>query len=118
MTARAHIPLKTKLASTLRALGHVPYADAKLMTEDQIISLYQFHHNILHSTEQINDFWNIEPMLLVEHRKRFPIDAAAAAKIKRLRGETGAGQRKPIAARVAPWPKGRKLPSRGFERRP
>jgi len=116
MTTRAHIPLKTLLASALRALGHVPYEHAKLMTADQIISLYQWHHNILHSTEPINEFWNIEPMLIAEHRRRFPIDAAAAAKIKRIRGETCAGPTKPIPQHVNPWPpKGvRKIQSKGF----
>lgn len=119
MSDRAHINLKTKLASALLALGHIEYSHAKLMSAAQIISLFEFHHNILHSTEAINEFWNIEPMLLVEHRRRFPIDAAIAAKIKRLRGETGMGPRKKIPRRANPWPPrgSRKLQSRGFERR-
>lgn len=116
MSNRKKIPLKTLLASTLRALGHVPYAHAKLMSEDQIISLYQFHHNILHSTEPIDEYWNIEPLLIAEHRKRFPIDAAVAAKLKRLTGQTGNGPKHKINSRTE-WPKGRKLQGRGFERR-
>lgn len=121
MTDRAHINLTTKLASALLALGHIPYSHAKLMSAEQIISLYQFHHNILHSTVPINEPWNIEPMLYVEHRKRFPIDAAVAAKIKRLTGQTRTGPRKQIPQRAdGGWPaKGsRKLQSKPFEKRP
>src|SRR5882672_6296640 len=59
---RKHISLVTKLASALLALGHVRYEDAKLMTQDQIISLYQFDHGILHAIDPINEFWNLTPM--------------------------------------------------------
>lgn len=104
MTKRASISLEKKLASALLALGHIAYLHAKLMTAAQIISLYHFHHNILHSTEPNNEFWNIEPMPIMEHRKRFPIDAAVAAKVKRLRGETCAGPRQKIPQRVNAWP--------------
>lgn len=108
-TGRAHIGLQTKLASALLALGHVPYEHAKLMSPQQIISLYQFHHNILHSTVPVDEFWNLAPLLIGEHRARFHQDAAVAAKIKRLRGEKRQRPKKL-------WPK-RKIQSRGFERR-
>lgn len=117
MSARAHISLETKLASALLALGIVPYEHAKKMSAAQLISLVEWHHNILHSTEPNNEFWNIEPMPIMEHRKRFPVDAAVAAKVKRLRGETRQGPRKKIAPR--PFSKQhRPLRSRNtFERR-
>lgn len=119
MTKRGHISMETKLASALLALGIVPYEHAKKMSAAQIISLVHWHHNILHSTEPNNEFWNIEPMPIMEHRKRFPIDAAIAAKVKRLRGDTCSKPGKKIPKRPdGGWPKGqRKLQGRGFERR-
>jgi hypothetical protein len=62
---RKHISWKTKYASALLALGHIPYADAREMSEDQIISLYHVDHNILNETENENrdKFWNLTPML-------------------------------------------------------
>jgi hypothetical protein len=107
-TGRAHISMQTKLASALLKLADVPYEHAKLMSPQQIISLYQFHHNILHSTVPVDEFWNLEPLLIGEHRGRFQQDAAVAAKIKRLRGEKKARPKKL-------WPK-RKIQSRGFSR--
>jgi hypothetical protein len=84
MSKRAHISLKVKLASALLALGHVPYRDAYLMTEDQIISLYHFDHNILHGIEAEDRFWNLSPMLIAAHREKSKRDTAIVAKSKRL----------------------------------
>lgn len=114
MTARAHISLKTKLASALLALGDVPYDHAKLMTPDQIISLYHFDHGILHGIKPVNDFWNLTPRLIGQHRAKSAIDNGIVAKMKRITGETCTGPTRAIPARVDPWPKGRKLHSRGF----
>jgi len=86
---RKHITLKTKLAATLRRLGDIPYRDAKLMTEDQIISLYQFDHNILHETKHPDrdKWWNLEPLLIRAHRKKTKRDAHVIAKGRRIRAK-------------------------------
>jgi hypothetical protein len=86
MSKRAHINLTTKLASALLALGHVPYSDAKKMTAAQIISLYQFHHNIKHGVDVVDEFWNLEPLMIAPHRKRSPADSATVKKV--IRNET------------------------------
>lgn len=104
MAKRSHIGLKTKLASAVADLLGIPYEHQKLMTEDQILSLADWHHNILHSTDPIDTHWNVKAMSIIEHKRRFPIDASVAAKIKRLRGETCAGPTKPIPQRANPWP--------------
>jgi hypothetical protein len=109
MGVRKHITLKTKLASTLLALGDIPYKHGKEMTEDQIISLYHWDHNILHVFDDNDLFWNITPMLIAAHRKKSAIDQAIVAKVKRLRA--------PKSKQPSRWPQGRKLQSRGFERR-
>ena len=84
MAKREHISLKTKLASALLMLGYVPYSDAKQMTADQVISLFHWDHNILHGIEVNNEFWNLTPKLIREHREKSKRDTAIVAKSKRL----------------------------------
>ena len=150
MAKRAHISLKTKLAATLLQLGEVvardggsiawepfvPYEHAKQMTADQIISLYEFHHNIRHAEDGSIHFSNLEPMLRSAHRKRTAeIDVPAIAKGKRIRRKEdehkaqrvvplpgdGFDPNQPITwddiegrLEGRPWPKGR-IRSRGFD---
>ena len=81
---RKHISVKTKLASALLALGHVPYEDAKQMSADQIISLYQFDHGVLWSIDPIDEPWNLTPRLINPHREKSKIDTGIVAKTKRI----------------------------------
>ncbi len=85
MSKRAHIGLKTKLASALLALGHVSYTDAQAMGAENLISLYQWDHNILHGIKVNNEFWNLTPKLIREHREKSKRDTAIVAKSKRIR---------------------------------
>lgn len=127
MTARrAHITLRTKLASALLALGHIPYDDAKAMGEDNLISLYQFDHGILHGVQPNDEFWNLTPTLIRPHREKSRRDTGIVAKVKALSDDhiefrrkvlaRPAGQKRErtgsIPARVNAWPKGR-----GFQRK-
>jgi predicted ATP-binding protein involved in virulence len=127
---RKRISDRTKLAATLLARGDIPYDHAKLMTEDQIISLYQFDHNIRYETEHEDrdKFWNLAPLLIRTHRAKTKLDLREIAKSKRLRKANEqfkktfamleAFQREEnekIIARV--FNKGvRKLRSRGFDK--
>lgn len=81
---RKTISLRTKLAATLLKLGDVPYEHAKLMSEDQIISLYHFDHNILHAIEVNDLFWNLAPMLIKPHRDKSRGDTSRVAKTVRI----------------------------------
>jgi hypothetical protein len=140
MSRRAHISLRTYLAAALRVVGGIPYDHAKLMHEDQIISLFDFDHGILHGVEPIDDHWNLTPVFKAPHREKSRKDTSTVAKVKRLeRAEalrkmaavcraTGIDidkvvlrpkRKAKIAARVNPWPaKGsRKIHSRNtFQR--
>jgi hypothetical protein len=84
---RKYISWKTKYAAALLQLGDVPYSDAKLMTEDQIISLYRVDHNILHETNHPlrDSFWNLTPMLIQAHKEKTRHDATVIAKGRRIR---------------------------------
>jgi len=121
---RAHISLKTKLASALLALGHVPYEQAKLMTAHQVISLYQFDHNALHALGGPDTFWNLTPMLRAPHREKSRRDTAIVAKVRRLSADQEDFRRRMLKPDKKPvtrngrWPRGRKLRSRNnFEGR-
>lgn len=94
MTKRKHISWKTKCASALlNAMREHPpfpfvdYDDAKQMTEDQFLSLFQWDHNILHETgsPDVDKYWNLTPMLIKAHREKTKTDAAIIAKGRRIR---------------------------------
>ena len=77
---------REKLAITLLALGDIPYEDAKLMTTDQIISLYQFDHRIPTALGGSSHVSNGCPMLIAAHRlKTAGRDIPTIAKSNRLR---------------------------------
>jgi hypothetical protein len=129
--SRKRISDRTKLAAALLARGDVPYDHAKLMHEDQLISLYQFDHGILHETEHEDrdKFWNIAPLLIRTHRAKTKLDLRAIAKSRRLRkaheqfrksfAMMEAFQREEnekIAARIFNEGITRKIRSRGFDK--
>lgn len=122
---RKKIPLKTLLASALlqlRDAGGMPlisYEHSKLMTADQICSLFNFDHYPIRKADGGPDEpWNLQPLLIKAHRiKTAKKDKPELSKQARLRGETCTGPRKQIPARQNPWPKQRKLRGRGFQKR-
>jgi len=87
MSRRKHISDRKRAAIFALALGDVPYADAKQMTEDQILSLYHLDHNMLHSSrvQGTEHFSNYTPMLIKAHREKTKHDAAIIAKSRRIR---------------------------------
>lgn len=99
MTSR-HISLKDKLASALCHMLRfnpatelyeriVPYDDAKKMTADQIISLFNFDHGIFHVHGGPAQHWNLTPRLIKEHRKKTAeVDRPAISRAASLREKT------------------------------
>lgn len=86
---RDHVTLETKLASALLALGHVPFSHATMMTAKQIISLYNFDHNIPHAEGGSDEFWNLTPLGIMAHRKKTcEQDVPRIAKNKRIASNT------------------------------
>lgn len=82
---RAKINNKTKLASTLARMFFT-YEEAKMLSEDQILSLIVFDHDpVPHAEGGTDDFWNLTPSLIVPHReKTAKIDTPGIAKRKRV----------------------------------
>lgn len=135
---RAHISLKTKLASALLMLrapdgrDAIPYQDSKQMSADQIISLFHFDHWPIRKADGGTDHpSNLAPRLIAAHReKTAKIDVPEMAKSKRIRRKEAVHaahmstdsfadldramgfmtRKRKIASRINPWPK-RKLKS-------
>lgn len=117
MTARTHIRMKTKLASALcnmlrpdetgKLVPVIPYEHAKLMTEDQVLSIFHFDHWPIRKTDGGPDaHWNLTPRPLPEHRKKTAeIDIPQIAKADRIVKRRN-GTRKPR----------QKIPSRPFSK--
>jgi hypothetical protein len=63
------------------------YDDAKKMTEDQFLSLFEWDHNMLVSSghEDIDMFWNLTPLFRKAHREKTKADAKIIAKSRRIR---------------------------------
>jgi len=90
MSRRKHISWKTKCAAALlHAMRDVAYDDAKKMTEDQFLSLFQWDHNMLHAFEgeDRDSYYNLTPMLIMAHRRKTKADAKIIAKSKRIRAK-------------------------------
>jgi hypothetical protein len=115
---RAHIPMKTKLAAALLQTDagqhYIPYLHSKLMTADQIISLFQLdHYPIRHADGGTDEPWNLTWLWIGEHREKTKRDVKEMAKTKRIHLREWRGQyHKSLAANIA-RPK-RKIPSRPF----
>lgn len=95
MTKRRPISLKTKLAATLRAMlvpddrdvlvPVVPFEQAKSMTDEQIIALFDFDHVHPVALGGDNHHSNLVPMPRELHRaKTAKTDVPRIAKSKRL----------------------------------
>jgi len=86
--------LREKLAAVLRDLmvevdgklvRAIPYAHAKQMSADQIISLYHFDHGIHHAIGGDAVHWNLTARLIKEHRtKTSEVDRPQIDKTKRI----------------------------------
>lgn len=141
--SRKKIPHREELAAALRELAvlrgerlehALTYEEAKLMTADQVISLFQRDHGIHHSIGGTDDHWNLTWRFIGEHRKKTnKIDKPRIAKTKRgskaeedfrrrvlsKSGQTP-DQDAPASSRhksKARWPQSRKIQSRPFQTR-
>lgn len=129
---RKRLTLKTKLASAIRELFKVNYEHAKLMSEDQMLSLVNYDHGILYATDPIDEHWNLTPRMILPHREKSRRDTGIIAKAKRiddkeaahkerveLKTFMGEMQAHSFATDCKPsrWAKGRKMQSRKFQKR-
>lgn len=94
--SRRHISLKTKLAAALCNMVRpdengvmrpvIDHESAKAMTEDQVLSLFNFDHwPVPKHRDGPDAHWNLTPRPIVEHREKSArVDTPGAAKDARL----------------------------------
>jgi hypothetical protein len=125
--------LSEKLASALLIIADlrgegIPFDVAKAMTAEQILSLFQWHHENRRANGGSNHPTNLTPLWIKEHRERTAtIDKPAIDKGKRLAKDHEQhvatvrakilGGPKPREVIKFRWPKGRKIQSRPFQKR-
>ncbi|KRQ99236.1 hypothetical protein [Bradyrhizobium valentinum] len=117
--------LRIKCAAALLALTDddgerlIPHEHAKLMSADQIISLFQFdHYPIRVEAGGPTEPWNLDPRLILEHRiKTAKKDMPEIAKIRHVTDAEAEFRARLLAKdRGERRPKGR-WPSRPMRRR-
>lgn len=112
---RSHITLKTKLASALCQMLRydddqaefvpiIPYAEAKRLSEDEILARFDWHHYPIPKAHDGPDVhWNLMPMSKDDHKERTAkIDIPMIAKGKRIQARE-AGIKKP--RKIRQWRK-------------
>jgi hypothetical protein len=141
---RDHIGLRTKLAAAIAQLLEIPYEHQCLMTEEQVLSLGDWHHDPIPHGPPFNgcdSFHNLDAISILAHRKETAKKTTPTiAKIKRglTKREQKAQERAMKAITVHEpgdeflgkftssrtgskpkfqWPKGRKIQSRGFQKK-
>lgn len=128
MSDRAYIPYPERLAASLACLLPQDVRDQlrrDKVPAEQVISRFHFHHIEHHAGGGADDWHNLDPQRIDDHKERTAkIDIPAIAKVKRLSAEQEEHRRRmllPASDRKeqkrSRWAKGRKIPSRGFERR-
>ena len=97
MKRKAHIPAKEKLAAALlmcvqpdesgKLVRVISHDEARLMTADQIISLFHFDHDPIREIDGgPAAAWNLTPRLIADHRRKTAkVDLPQIAKGKRIR---------------------------------
>lgn len=120
--SRKEPTLTAKLAACIRELLKIPYEHAKLMTDDQVLSLVQWNHIHYHAQNKdepwVDEHWNIEPLTIMAHRHRTAkIDVPQIAKTKRIRNEHEDFRRKLLTPRDERKPRQSRWGSRKFQNR-
>lgn len=134
---KASMSLRKKLAAALRHMMvevdgklelAIPYDDAKRMTTDELLSLFQFDHGIHEAIDGPTEHWNLTPRFIMEHRRKtHEIDRPQIRKTDRIEEDAAEFRRKMLAksgqtpadeVEVSTTRTGPKLRSRGFQRLP
>lgn len=93
--ARKYVSFKTKLVAALCQMRHevdgkfeliLTNAEAQALSEDQILSLFQWEHGVTpHAEDGPDVHWNLEPLLIAPHKKKTAeVDVPGIAKRKRV----------------------------------
>lgn len=138
MTASGrYIPAQQRMAAFASML--LPEAERNELRKrkacaGEVLERFEMHHVIYHAWTKENRWWNLDPQLKADHKRRTKIDIAIIGKAKRIQRKQakhkaklneesliGIFQNMPEPARsfavtsaVKSWRKARKIPSRPF----
>ena len=126
--ARSYISFKTKLVAALCQMRHevdgkweliLTHAEAKALSEDQILSLFHWEHGVVPHAEGGEDVhYNLEPMLIAPHRKKTAtVDVPGIAKRKRVAKAHEEFRQRLLTPRDERPPKQSRWGSRPFQKR-
>ena len=85
--ARKYIPLPERLAATLAMLLPAEQRDrlrASRAKADTVIALFEFDHVVLHALDGSDEWFNLTPTQVREHRSKSRRDTSAVAKVDRI----------------------------------
>lgn len=125
---RGHVSYKTKLVAALCQMRYevdgrweliITNADAQAMSEDQILSLFNWDHAVTpHAEGGPDEHWNLAPELIVPHRKKTrEVDVPGIAKRKRVATGHIEHTRTMLTPRDERPPKQSRWGSRPFQKR-
>lgn len=101
--ARGYIPLKVQLAAALCQIADIPYEHAKVLTPDQILSLFHLDHGIYHAWEaspgEYDKHWNMRFRFIKEHREKTKKDVGIIAKTRKT-AKSHAAHKDKMAAKM------------------
>lgn len=126
--ARKYISLRERLAAAYSMLLPQDQRDelrAAMVPAKHVLALFTDDHGILHALRGSDRWWNLTPRLRGPDLKaKDARDTSIVAKVRRLAREHEEFRRKLLTRapgqkreRSGRWPQGRKLQSRGFQRR-
>lgn len=124
---RKYIPMREKLAAALSMLLPAIVRDdlrARQVPAQTVIAAFTPDHNVLHALGGSDRWYNLTLRLRgFELKAKDARDTSIAAKVKRITAEHQDFMRRVLAIKKRPrehrsrFPQGRKLQSRGFQRR-
>lgn len=120
--SRKEPTLTAKLAACIRELLGIPVEHAKLMTDEQIISLVQFDHILYHSQHKtepwVDEHWNLDPLSITGHRVKTKSDLRQIGKTRRISKEHEEFRKRLLTPRDERRANDKRtIKSRGFQRR-
>jgi hypothetical protein len=123
MASRKEPTLTAKLAACVRELLGIPWEHARLMTDDQVLSLVQWDHDPFYHSQHkhepwVDEHWNLNPQPIRGHReKTAKVDVPQIAKTRRISTEQEAFRQRLLTPREERPVRKSRIQSRGFEKR-
>lgn len=123
MVGRKEPSKDAKLAACIRELLGIPWDHARLMTDEQVLSLVQWQHEPYYWGQNkdepwIDEHWNLKPMSIMAHRQiTARKDIPQIAKTKRISREQEEFRKRLLTPRDERPVRKSRFQSRPFQKR-